>query len=64
MKIVNRLMLALLAGLGLAACANMPPDPNPSRPFVYPDGRVVQPPPGGWPSYNRGGESGGSSGRN
>ena len=61
--------LALLActlaciGLSLAACGGNP-DPNPSKPYVMPDGRIIQPPPGGWPSYNRGGENGGSGGRN
>jgi hypothetical protein len=65
MRALKRSTLVVLALLPLAACAGMPlTDPNPSPPRVMPDGRVVQPPPGGWPSYNNGGESGGSGGRN
>jgi hypothetical protein len=62
MRGLKRLTLVALAGLPLAACT-IGPDPNVSKPWVAPDGRVVQPPPGGWPSYNKGGESGGSGGR-
>jgi hypothetical protein len=65
MRALKRSALAVLALLPLAACAGMPmTNPNVSPPRVMPDGRVVQPPPTGWPSYNNGGESGGSGGRN
>lgn len=63
MKAFKRLLLLVAAGLPLTAC-DLGPNPNVSKPFVYPDGRVVQPPPNGWPSYSPGGESGGSGGRN
>ena len=46
-------MLMVLA-LVLAACTRLP-NPIPSQPWVGPDGRVVQPPPEGWPDYARGG---------
>jgi hypothetical protein len=48
-----RLMLMVLA-LVLAACTRIP-NPYPGQPWVGPDGRVVQPPPEGWPDYARGG---------
>ncbi len=54
------LALTLSAGVLLAGCTVLP-DPNPSPPRVI-DGKVYQPPPGGWPSYDRGGESGGGGG--
>jgi hypothetical protein len=57
MKTFNRLPLLIAACLPLAGC-DLGPNPNVSKPFVYPDGRVVQPPPNGWPSYAPGGESG------
>jgi hypothetical protein len=62
MRGFNRLMIVILAGLPLAACGMT--DPNVSLPRTMADGKTYQPPPGGWPSYNNGGESGGSGGRN
>jgi hypothetical protein len=68
MKTFNRLVLmALAACLPLGGCAtlrawNSIPDPI-SRPVTMPDGKVYYPPPGGWPG-DRGGESGGSGGKN
>jgi len=53
MQTLQRLTLAMLAGLALAACTRMP-NPIPSQPWVGPDGRVVQPPPEGWPDYTHG----------
>jgi len=50
-----RLMLMVLA-LVLAACTRLP-NPIPSQPWVGPDGRVVQPPPEGWPDYAGGGRA-------
>ncbi len=64
MKALKLIVLALVTGMALQGCTNMPPDPNVSKPWVAPDGTVVQPPPGGWPSYDKGGENGGSGGRN
>jgi hypothetical protein len=46
-----RLMLMVLA-MVLTACTQLP-IPIPSQPWVGPDGRVVQPPPEGWPDYAR-----------
>lgn len=53
MKTLERLMLVVLAGLALAACERLP-NPIPSQPWVGADGRVVQPPPEGWPDYTKG----------
>ena len=62
MRTFKTLMLMMVAaGLPLAACAPQP-DPNMSKPVTMPDGRVFYPPPGGWPDYMRGGESGGAGG--
>jgi hypothetical protein len=54
MKALQRVTVTMLAGLALAACARLP-ETVPSQPWVGPDGRVVQPPQGGWPMYDRGG---------
>ncbi len=62
MKALKQLTITMLAGLALAGCT-VGPNPNVSKPFTMPDGTVVQPPPGGWPSYDKGGESGGGGGR-
>jgi hypothetical protein len=61
MRGFNRLLFVMLAGLPLAACGMQ--DPNVSPPRLMPDGTVHYPPPGGWPGYAPGGESGGSGGR-
>jgi hypothetical protein len=62
MNMLSQLTLTMLAGALLAACTVLP-DPNPSPPRVM-NGKIYQPPPGGWPSYDKGGESGGGGGRN
>jgi hypothetical protein len=53
MQSFQRLTLVMLAGLALAACTRMP-NPYPGQPWVGADGRVVQPPPEGWPDYTKG----------
>jgi hypothetical protein len=52
--------LAMLVGLALAACTRVPA-PYPGQPWVGPNGRVVQPPPEGWPDYTHGGADVGGS---
>jgi hypothetical protein len=59
---MQRLTLAMLAALALASCTPMP-NPVPSHPWVAADGRVVQPPPEGWPDYTKGAGSGMGGGR-
>jgi hypothetical protein len=56
MKTFKRLLLLIAAGLPLTGC-DLGPNPNVSKPWVGPDGRVVQPPPNGWPVYNPASES-------
>ncbi len=63
MKTLHQLTITLLAGLALSACAQMP-NPNPGQPWVGPGGRVVQPPPEGWPDYTKGGGADMGGGRN
>jgi hypothetical protein len=57
MRLHHQLVLAMLATLSLAACTDMT-DPNPSKPITMPNGKTYYPPPGGWPSYDKAGESG------
>ena len=54
MTALQRLTVTLLAGLTVSACTQIP-SPEPSQPWVGPGGKVVQPPPQGWPSYEKGG---------
>lgn len=54
MTTLQSLTFTILVGLVLSACTPMP-NPVPSRPWVGADGKVVQPPPEGWPDYTRGG---------
>lgn len=48
-----RLTVTLLVVLPLAACKQVP-SPYRGRPWIGPNGQVVQPPPEGWPDYTRG----------
>ena len=61
----KRVMLAMLACLGLAGCA-MQTQVGYSSPVLKSSaGMPLPPPPGGWPDYyDKGGESGGGGGRN
>ena len=63
MRTLQRLTLTILASAALAACTQMP-NPNPSQPWVGPGGRVVQPPPEGWPDYTKGAGGDIGGGRN
>ena len=60
----KRVMLAVLACLALAGCA-MQTQVGYSSPVLKSSaGTPLPPPPGGWPIYDKGGENGGSGGRN
>jgi hypothetical protein len=61
----KRVMLAMLACLGLAGCA-MQTQVGYSSPLLKSSAGMPLPPPtGGWPDYyDKGGESGGGGGRN
>lgn len=64
MNSVRRISVMMLASLALAGCTQIP-SPEPSQPWVGPNGKVVQPPPQGWPSYEKGGGADmGGGGRN
>jgi hypothetical protein len=63
----KRVMLAMLACLGLAGCAMQTQTQiGYSNPVLKSSAGMPLPPPtGGWPDYyDKGGESGGSGGRN
>ena len=53
MQVLHRLVFSILAALALSACTQTP-SPYPGQPWVGADGRVVQPPPEGWPDYTKG----------
>jgi hypothetical protein len=62
--VFKRVVLATLACLALAGCA-MQTGVGYTNPLLQSSaGTPLPPPPGGWPIYDRGGESGGSGGRN
>ena len=57
-------MIALPENAMAPKAAHAMPNPNPGQPWVGPGGRVVQPPPEGWPDYTKGGGSDMGGGRN
>ena len=56
MENLQRLTFSILAALALSACVQTP-SPYPGQPWVGADGRVVKPPPEGWPDYTKGAAS-------